>query len=131
MFYWAPHTSELELHIEAAGEHEVFIDALLGVAELLGVDVRREPDVCRRLRAQAGDRPALLAAWLEELIFVVETEGFEPVGVRELRLEDESAEALVVGSLGEPPPLIKAVTYHGLTFAAVEGGYRASVVLDV
>ena len=131
MFYWAPHTSELELHIEAAGEHEVFIDALLGLAELLGVDVRREPDVCRRLRAQAGDRPALLAAWLEELIFVVETEGFEPVGVRELRLEDESAEALVVGSLGEPPPLIKAVTYHGLTFAAVEGGYRASVVLDV
>ncbi|MBV8954864.1 MAG: archease [Solirubrobacterales bacterium] len=131
MFYWAPHTSELELHIEAFGEHEVFIDALLGLAELLGVDVRREPDVCRRLRAQAGDRPALLAAWLEELIFVVETEGFEPVGVRELRLEDESAEALVVGSLGEPPPLIKAVTYHGLTFAAVEGGYRASVVLDV
>lgn len=131
MFHWAPHTSELELHIEACGEHEVFVDALLGVAELLGVDVGRKPDVCRRLRAQAGDRPALLAAWLEELVFLVETEGLEPMGVRELWLTDESVEALVVGRLGEPPPLIKAVTYHGLTFAPAEGGYRASVVLDV
>jgi SHS2 domain-containing protein len=131
VFHWAPHTSELELHIEASGESEVFVDALRGVAELLGVNIAGEPDIGRRLRAQAGDRPALLAAWLEELIFLAETEGFEPMGVRELRLGDESVEALVVGTLGEPPPLIKAVTYHGLTFAPADGGYRASVVLDV
>jgi SHS2 domain-containing protein len=40
-------------------------------------------------------------------------------------------EATVAGFLNEPPPLVKAVTYHRLAFAQAGDGYRARVVLDV
>lgn len=40
-------------------------------------------------------------------------------------------EATVVGRLGAPAPLVKAVTYHRLSFTRASPGYRATVVLDV
>ena len=139
------HTAELELEIEAPSEEGVFADALAALAELLareeenepriesepGVESRRRPAVKRRLSVEAEDRPALLAAWMEELVFLGETEGFEPAAVEALELAPGSAQATVTGRLGQPPPLVKAVTYHRLSFVPADRGYRATVVLDV
>jgi SHS2 domain-containing protein len=81
--------------------------------------------------AEGDDRPALLAAWMEELVFLAEAEGFEPLAMQALELGPHSAQATVTGRLGQPPPLVKAVTYHRLSFARAGHGYRATVVLDV
>lgn len=130
MFRWVEHTAELELEIESPSEAAVFADALAALAELLSSGQDGEP-VSRRVVAEAPDRPALLAAWLEELVFLAEAEGFEPAGVEAIDLGPDSLEAQVRGRLGRPPPLVKAVTYHRLAFAAGPDGYRARVVLDV
>ena len=37
----------------------------------------------------------------------------------------------MAGFLDEPPPLVKAVTYHRLAFARSGDGYAARVILDV
>jgi SHS2 domain-containing protein len=131
MFRWLDHTSELELEIEAASESEAFADALAALAELLATEAAHEPAARRRLSAQASDRPALLASWLEELVFLAESEGFVAAAVESLELGPNSVEATVAGFLNEPPPLVKAVTYHRLAFAQAGDGYRARVVLDV
>jgi SHS2 domain-containing protein len=131
VFRWVDHTSELELEIEASTEEAVFEDALAALAELLWSEAREEPELRRRVSADADDRPALLAAWMEELVFLAEAEGFEPLAVQALELGPRSAEATVTGRLGQPPPLVKAVTYHRLSFARAGHGYRATVVLDV
>ncbi len=136
MFRWVDHTAELELEIEAATEEGVFADALAGLAELLATEPKRElgagpePEK-RRLSVEAEDRPALLAAWMEELVFLAETDGFEPVAVETLELGPRSVQATVTGRLGQPPPLVKGVTYHRLSFVPGGAGYRATVVLDV
>ena len=129
MYRWVEHSGEVEVAIEAATEREVFADALAALSDLLGIegDGRER----RAVAASATDRPALLAAWLEELVFLAETEGFEPVGVEDLQLGDDSVQASVRGRRGDPRPLIKAVTYHRLAFVPTGSGYRASVVLDV
>jgi SHS2 domain-containing protein len=131
-YRWGEHVGELELHVEAASERDVFADATLAFAELLSDDERpaieAEP---RRFGATGRDRAALLAAFLEELIFLAETERFVPSGLEELRLADGALEAVVAGGRGEPPHLVKAVTHHRLAFEPVEGGWRASVLLDV
>jgi SHS2 domain-containing protein len=132
VFRWVDHTAELELEIEAATEEAIFADALAALAELLAHEEDRVlADVRRRVSIEADDRPALLAAWMEELVFLAENQGFEPVRVESLELGTRSATATVIGRRGLPPPLVKAVTYHRLSFAPVEGGYRATVVLDV
>jgi SHS2 domain-containing protein len=139
VFDWVDHTAELELAIEAPSERRVFADALAALGELLAGErpcepeerAERGPEVRRHISVEAQDRPALLAAWMEELVFLAETDGFEPVAVETLELRPSSAQATVRGRLGRPPPLVKAITYHGLSFAPSGDGYRATVVLDV
>jgi SHS2 domain-containing protein len=125
------HTAELELEIEAPTEEAVFADALAALGELLSGEQRRGPDERHQISVEAEDRPALLAAWMEELVFLAETDGFEPGAVETLELGPGSAQATVSGRVGRPPPLVKAITYHRLSFAASADGYRATVVLDV
>jgi SHS2 domain-containing protein len=130
MYRWVDHTAEVELEIEAAGEREVLEDAMRALAELLGaepIDSTTE----RRLTANAADRPALLAAWIEELAFLAESEGFVATRLIDLDLGATGLRATVAGVIGEPPPLVKAVTYHRLEFSPRGDGYGARVILDV
>jgi SHS2 domain-containing protein len=131
-YRWVDHTAEVELEIEAAGEREVLEEAVRALAELLGVGTA-DSTTERALTAHAPDRPALLAAWIEELTFLAESEGFVATRVLDLEIGAGGVRATVAGVLGEPPPLIKAVTYHRLEFAPrVRGeGYGARVILDV
>jgi SHS2 domain-containing protein len=88
-------------------------------------------DQRRELFVQARDRPALLAGWLEELVFLAETEGFVATQIVELSVTADRVDAIVAGFIGNPPPLVKAVTYHRLRFDRVGSGFTAGVVLDV
>lgn len=130
MYRWVDHTAEVELEIEALTESEVLAEALSALAELLGYSGGSEAER-REVSASASDRPALLAAWLEELALLAESEGFVATRLGELWLEGDSLSAIVYGELGDPPALVKAVTYHRLEFAPRERGYFARVVLDV
>ena len=130
MFRWIEHTAELELHIEAATPREVFEEALAAFSELVADDADGEA-IVQEIWVTAPDRAALLVQWLEELIFLAETEDFVPQRVLSLDLGRQELRARVEGLSGSPRPLVKAVTYHGLELARREGGWRARLVLDV
>jgi SHS2 domain-containing protein len=130
VYRWIDHTGELELAIEAATEDGVFVDALQALGELLG----EEPGGARtthEIRASARDRGALLAEWLSELLFLAETEAFVPERVVGLAVSADGVVATVEGRQGNPPHLVKAVTYHRLEFRRDDRLWRARVVLDV
>ena len=128
MYRWVEHTAELELAIEAGSESEVFADALAGYAELVGP--ADGPHALHEVEAEAPDRAALLAAWLEELVFLAETEAFVPERA-EIALRPGGLHARVSGRRGDPPHIVKAVTYHDLELSPAGRGWRARVVLDV
>jgi protein archease len=127
---WAEHVGELELWVEASDEAGVFAEALRALGELLA-ERHMTGEELVDVMAEGGDRAALLAAWLEELLFLAETEGFVPERVEHLELEPNRVRARVAGRRGSPPHLVKAVTYHRLAFEPVDGGWRAAAVLDV
>jgi len=138
VYRWVEHTAELELELEAVTEREVLADALSAIGELLedeeqspGCKAAPAPLERRALHAGARDRPALLAAWLEELLFLAESEGFIPLQIADLSIDADCLRATVVGRMGAPRALVKAVTYHRLEFEPTDGGYRARVVFDV
>jgi SHS2 domain-containing protein len=134
MHRWVEHTAEVELEIEAPTERDVLADALCALAELLGFGGAGDtvdPDERRELDLTAPDLPALLAAWLEELAYLAESEGFVAVELVDLELRDGGLRATVLGLLDDPPPLVKAVTLHRLAFEPGASGYVARVVLDV
>jgi SHS2 domain-containing protein len=131
VYQWVDHTAELQLAIEAASEREVFADALRALSELLGLEALAAAPERRTVEVEASDRAALLAGWLDELVFLAESDGFVATSLESIELTEVALSAVVAGSLGEPPPLVKAVTYHRLAFDRVDAGYVASVVLDV
>jgi SHS2 domain-containing protein len=128
MYRFVEHTAELELELEAGSAEGVLEEALRAFTELAGCGegdpVEREIDV------EAPDLPALLAAWLDELLFVAETERLLPdeadVAVRGAR-----ASGVIRGRRGDARPLVKGVTLHRLRFRRENGAWRGRVVLDV
>jgi SHS2 domain-containing protein len=127
---WRSHTAEVELAIEAQTPEEVFAEAAAALAGLIALE--REGDEERyEIALEARDRGALLVDWLEELIFLADTDGFVPERVDDVQLEQTSLRAALVGRRGRVEPLVKAATYHGLEFACRDGIWHARVVLDV
>jgi SHS2 domain-containing protein len=127
-YTWVDHTSELELHIEGPTEELVFREAMTALTELLGAGTGDPAE--HRLDLDAPDRPALLARWLDELVFLAETERFVPEDA-EIDLTQTGLTATVRGRAGDPAPLVKAVTYHRLRLEQDGGSWRGRVVLDV
>lgn len=129
MHRWIDHTAELEVELEAQTAEDVFAEAAAALAELLGAG--DEPAGTRTIEATAADRAALLAAFVEELVFLAESERLVPAAVRRVELTDGGVRAEVDVARGDPPHLVKAVTYHRLAFEPHGDGYRARAVLDV
>jgi SHS2 domain-containing protein len=134
VYRWLDHTAELELEIEASSERAVFEQALAALGELLAE--RTEPDgtgaTARfEIAASAPDRPALLAEWLNELVYLIEDRGLIPERVEQLELSRAGIEATVSGRLSSPPHLVKAVTYHRLDMREEGEAWRARVIFDV
>jgi SHS2 domain-containing protein len=133
MYRWVDHTAELELHVEAATEEDVFQEAMAALGELL----REHSDGAagelarHEVSASAPDRATLLAEWLSELVYLAETQRFIPERADPLELAGDELHASVTGIRDSPPHLVKAVTYHRLELREQEGAWRARVVLDV
>jgi SHS2 domain-containing protein len=133
MYRWIDHTSELELHVEGDTDTEVLEEATRALAELLRGEGEAPGGelVTREVTVAADDRAQLLAAWLDELVFLAETEAVIPERVQFETLDERGLRARVEGRRADPPHLVKAVTYHRLAFDPTEAGWAATVVLDV
>ena len=128
MYRFVDHTAEVEVELEAESAEGVLEEALRAFVELAGTG--EGETVGRRLVVSATDLPALLAAWLEELVYLAETEGFVPDSA-ELSLSGLELSALLEGRLGEPRPLVKGATLHRLRLGSENGVWSGRVVLDV
>jgi SHS2 domain-containing protein len=129
-FRWIEHTGELELELEADSEQGLFeagFDAICDLVSGDGTPERIEVPV----ELTGSDRALLMADWLGELAFLIETRGLLPERLASFELDQDRVKALVQGSAGDPAHLVKAVTYHRLSFERTDGGWRARVVLDV
>jgi SHS2 domain-containing protein len=130
-YRWVDHTAELELAIDASSEEEVFGDALAALAELLSEEEPAGEAVSVELSLSGEDGALLLADWLDELVFVAETQNLVPAAVQRIELNRRGLSATVSTFRAVPSPLVKGITHHRLAFESSGSGFRATVVLDV
>jgi SHS2 domain-containing protein len=128
MYRFVDHTSELEVELEAESAEGVLAEALDAFVELAGSGTGELVE--RKIELEAADLPALLATWLDELLYLADTERLLPESA-ELEVSGTRLRGLVRLRLGEPRPLVKAVTLHGLRLRPENGVWRGRVVLDV
>jgi SHS2 domain-containing protein len=128
-YRWVEHTAELagDRGTNRGGRLRRRLHAL---AELLG-DERSAGRVSREVTVDGRQRAALLAGWLNGLVYLIEAEDLVPKEVGPIELSDRALVATVHGHRGNPRHLVKGATYHRLAFERTQSGFRATVVLDV
>lgn len=131
-YRFVDHTAEVQLELEAPTREGVFVEAVLALGDLLGGDgTGEDARSTREVTAEAPDGPALLAAWLDELVFLAENEGLVPVRADGVEAGPTAVRGTVAFAAGVPPHLVKGVTYHDLLLDRVGETWRGRVVLDV
>jgi SHS2 domain-containing protein len=118
------------MEIEAATEEALFTDALHALGELVADEVSG-PQVWREVMVNGHERAVLLVLWLDELVFLAETEDLVPEDVEHMELSPRGLVATVGCRRDRPRHVVKGATYHDLAFERSDGCVRARVVLDV
>jgi|RhiMetdeSRZDD1v2_1073273.scaffolds.fasta_scaffold365765_2 SHS2 domain-containing protein len=128
------HTADIGVRARGATLEEVFEQATLGLAEVLGA-LRPGTGEAVGVAVTAGDPGALLVDWLNEVLWLHEVRGHAGVAaVRVERVAGDRADGTVSFSSTDRPAegtFVKAVTYHRLRVGRDAGGWLAEVYLDV
>lgn len=129
----ADHVSEIRLRVRAGSLGELLAEAGRALAEiqLRGAEAAATGP-SREVVVAAADRAALLADWLNELIYLAEAERWIGMDFEVDSAEDRGVSARVRGvHVERAPGLVKAATLHGVRVDEVPGGLEGEVVLDV
>jgi len=129
------HTADVGITAYGATREELFANAALGMLSIIG-----DPDTVaakdtREVQVQASDPAALLAAFLGELLYLLEVEHFVFHDAVVETISETEVRATINGEPLAPHhdlhTEIKAVTHHGLRVEHVGGTWEANVLFDI
>jgi SHS2 domain-containing protein len=129
------HTADWELEAWAPDLPSLLEQVARGMYALSGARLQAVPRFQRRLLLRAPDAESLLVRFLNELLYVGESEGLGFDGYQ-LSVSEEAGELVLHAELEGAPILaldkeIKAVTYHNLAIRHTQEGFSVNVVFDV
>lgn len=125
------HTADWELEVWAPSLIGLLMQAALGMYQLVGAQISSGPRQDYQLRLKFTEPETLLVDFLNELLYIAETEGmiFDHF---DLGIESDQLHARLIGaqviSMGKE---IKAATYHNLNIIETNHGLLANIVFDV
>lgn len=126
------HTADLALRVRGADLREIFTNAAKGMFALISDE---KPALAERhtVSLESLDMEALLVDWLNELLYLAETQGQILGDFRLSELTPTRLEAEVWGArAGNIKKVIKAATFSGLAIQEIgQGGYEVTIVFDV
>lgn len=127
------HVSEIRIRLRAGSLGDLLAEAGRALAGLQRRGTESAPPGSwRRLEISAADRAGLLAEWLNELIYLAETERWVATEFEVESAGDRTMAARARGvTVHRAPGLVKAATLHGLRVDDMPGGVTGEVVLDV
>jgi SHS2 domain-containing protein len=127
------HTSEVTVRLRAGSFPDLVVEAGRAMAELMldGED-RGSVGEWREIEVRGTERGAFLVEWMNELIYLAETEQWAPVDLEVTEVEPLQLRIRARGvSLEQPSASVKAATLHGLLVREGPEGVEAEVTLDV
>ncbi len=130
------HPADIGLRARGPTVAALFENAAAGMMDIAADPAGIEEREQRPITAEAPDREALLVSFLEEILWLVDGQGWLPKRVAVSEISDR---ALAATAFGEPLDssrheirlIIKAVTYHLLAIRQVADGWEAEVYFDI
>ena len=108
------------------------IHAAQGLYQLAGIQLSDESRQQRQIQLQGIDTESLLVGWLNELLFLIESEQWAFESVEKYFLTATEWKVLLFGAkIQSSEKVIKAATYNNLKITPILQGFTATIVLDV
>lgn len=129
------HTADVGILVRADTVAELFLGAAEGMLAFIIRPEEVRPSQTRRRTVEADDRAGLLVAWLNDLLLLLNADGFIPAGAEIVECTETHVTADVLGEPVDPARHhfrldVKAATYHQLEVAH-RNGWTARVIFDV
>jgi protein archease len=129
-------TADLAISATAGSLEGLFAAAAAGLFSLLADPSSVRPVAKRTVTAEAGDSVGLLIAFLNELLFLHESEDWLMASASVTALSPTHVEAVIAGEPIDPrrhqiQHHVKAVTYHRASVLRTDRGWTATVIVDV
>jgi SHS2 domain-containing protein len=129
------HTADVGIVVRGDSIEDVFTAAAEGMLSFIIDRNDVLPGEARRRTVEADDREGLLVAWLNDLILLLNADGFVPADFDVLECTDTRVVADVRGEPVDPARHhfrldVKAATYHRLEISK-PNGWKARVIFDV
>ena len=129
-------TADVGIEAWGAAIEEAFIQTSDGLASLISDRNTLSDGLTEEITVTADDLPGLLVNFLNEVIFLVETESFLPLKTVSLRIKDSELVASITGCTYQPRVNfrnigVKAATYHGLVIDEATDTVTIRVIFDV
>ncbi len=130
------HTADIGVRARGPSLAALFENAaagLLDVAFDAGAVQTRES---RTLTADGPDRETLLVAWLDEILWLVDGEGWLPARIEVHQISETRVTGVARGEPRDPSRhlmrmIVKAITLHQLSVREEKGAWVAEVYLDI
>lgn len=127
------HEADIGLEVYGKTMEELFSNAACGVFQFIVDAEKKEAEKGKRIEIEANGE--LLINFLNELIYLWDTEGFIPKEFS-LKIDGRRVYGTVAGAVFDPETCtmkqeVKAVTYHKFFLKEENGIYTAQFILDV
>jgi SHS2 domain-containing protein len=130
------HTADVGLHAFGHTMPELFVHAAQGMESLLVPPEQVRLQTSRQITVDGHDTISLLIAWLNELVFLFDT---EYLLFRDFVIENMNETQVIGQAFGEPYDkqrhhlgcAIKAVTWHEAAVTRLDDGYQARIIFDL
>jgi SHS2 domain-containing protein len=133
--FW-DHAADVGIRIEAPTLEDLFVTAGRGLMEWIGPPPEGPATFLDLVSIQGEDAGDLLVRWLQELLFLFHQRHAYFLQVESIETGEKCLTARTVSARWDESSShdfqeVKAVTYHRLEVKRHDGGWTASVILDI
>lgn len=130
------HTADIGIRAFGASETEVFENAAVGMFSLISDLEKIREDNDFNIEIEAEDRETLLVEWLNELIYLYDSQELLLKSFRITSLKETALRGIAYGEHIDPSRHdlnadIRAATYHMLKIKKDPDGWIAEIIFDV
>jgi len=129
------HTADVKFQAEGKTIEEAFIEAAMALKEtILKGKTKIAEKVKKKINVEGKDKESLLYNFLEEFLFLLDSERFLLSKIDKIKIDKNSLIAEVVGDLANKYNLsndVKAITYNSMFVKKDKNRFIIQAVLDV
>jgi len=130
------HTADIGIHAYGNTLAELFLHAAQGMESLMVAPEQVRIVTSRKITVEGHDNVSLLIAWLNELIFLFDTEyllfrDFVIENISETHLSAQASGEVYDVRRHDLSSAIKAVTWHEASVIHNSDGYKTRIIFDI